>query len=268
MASKKVRFPKVSIVTPSYNQASYIERNILSVLNQGYPNLEHIVMDGGSKDGTVAILRKYRHLKWVSRKDNGQSDAINRGFRRAKGEIIGWLNSDDTYNPGAVNAAVGFFKSHPDCDILYSRVNVIDENDRKIGDHFIFPHSRFVQLNMNNCIPQQGVFFRRKILDEVGYLDESLNFVMDYEFWVRIGAKKKFAMVPGTWANFRVAQGTKTSESYDRFFNETLEVNRKYGGFPYFWLLIRHGRRVLAGIGLLGAARRIKNNLHRIARRD
>ena len=267
MQNEKAAPPLVSIVTPSFNQAKYIERTILSVANQDYPNIEHIVVDGGSKDGTLGILGKFSGLRYISEPDSGQTNAINKGLRMANGEIIGWLNSDDTYCPGAVKAAVEYLLSHPDVDLVYSNINIVDKEDKRIRGSFIFPYSQFVQLNVDNCIPQPSVFFRKGILPDVGFLDEKLNYVMDYEFWLRVGQKRKIAMMSGTYANFRIAKGTKTCEKYDDFFNEILSVNKKYGGFPHLWLAGRFARRFLGGLGLVGAARSVKNNLHRLAGR-
>ena len=233
---------------------------------QDYPNVEHIVVDGKSSDGTVEILKRYPKIRWVSEKDSGHSNAMNKGFRKARGEIIGWINSDDTYCEGAIRAAADYFEKHPDADIIYSRVNVIDENDKKIGEHAILPYNQFIQVNVTNCIPQQGIFFRKKILSEIGYLDEGLRYVMDYEFWIRVGQKKKIAMIPGIYSNFRIAKGTKTAEKYDAFFDEILLVNRKYGGFPYIWMTVRIMRRAAEKFGLLGTVRLVKNGLFRVAK--
>lgn len=264
MAKEKQGSPLVSIITPSYNQAGYISRTIKSVRMQDYPNIEHIVVDGKSNDGTVGILKKCGWLRWISEKDSGQTNAINKGLRMAKGEIIGWINSDDTYCQGAVSTAVKFLNEHSEIDIVCTRVNVIDENDKKTGEHFIFPHHPFIQLNIANCIPSQGIFFRKRLLEEVGYFDEKLNYVMDYEFWVRVGRKRKIAMIPRVYANFRIVKGTKTFENYDKFFDEVLEVNRKYGGIPYFWMATRQFRRLLVRFGLLQLVRGVKNNLFRL----
>ena len=258
--------PLVSIITPSYNQGNYIERTIKSVQMQDYQNIEHIVVDGGSSDNTIGILKKYPNLRWISEKDSGQSNAINKGFRLAKGEIVGWLNSDDTYREDAVSAAVNYLAEHPDVGMVYSRVNIVDENDKKIRDGFIFPYNQFIQLNMDNCIPQPSIFFRRSILSEIGYLDESLHYVMDYEFWLRMGRKKKIAMIPGIGANFRIAKGTKTNEKYNEFYNELLKVNRLYGGIPYLWHIRRHGVGLLSRLKILSTARWVKNNLYKVTK--
>ena len=134
MMKKISEFPKISIVTPSLNQGQFIKRTILSVLKQGCHNIEYIVMDGGSTDNTVEILKKYEdRLIWKSEPDRGQSHAINKGFRMATGEIIGWLNSDDTYEPDALKTVIQFFSEHPEIDLIYGDCNMIDENDNIIG---------------------------------------------------------------------------------------------------------------------------------------
>src|SRR5438105_5021105 len=133
LVPQHLSLPLVSIVTPSYNDSAIIERTILSVANQGYDKLEHLIIDGGSTDGTIQILQRYPHLKWISEKDDGQADALNKGFRMAKGEIIGWLNSDDTYNLGAIREAVSYLATHAQVGMVYSHCSVIDEKDAIIG---------------------------------------------------------------------------------------------------------------------------------------
>lgn len=218
-------FPLVSIVTPSFNSAKYLEANIHSVINQHYPKLEHIVVDGGSSDNTVEILKKYSHLKWISEKDRGQSDALNKGFKLAKGEIIGWLNSDDTYNEGAVNFAVMFLKENKDVDIIFSDENIIDENGNitkllKGGD------VTFNSLLLKNIIRQPTVFMRKKVIDNLGGVREDLHFVMDRELWLRgLISGFKFKYIKGKiLANFRFCKGTKSKENPLSFQEEWLKV--------------------------------------------
>jgi glycosyltransferase involved in cell wall biosynthesis len=267
MASKKKnampqgRLPLVSIITPSYNQAKYISRTIRSVETQDYQNIEHIVIDGGSKDGTVEILKKHPKLSWVSEKDSGQSNAINKGFRMARGEIVAWLNSDDTYEQGAVSAAAEYLSAHPEVAMIYSRVNIIDENDREIGEHFILPYSNFIQVNIANCVPQQGAFFRKSALKKAGLVDERLHYVMDHELWIRIGKIGRIAKIPGVWSNFRIVAGTKTSENYDKFFDEMILVCGKHGGFPLLWVMKKYARKLAVKLGLLRAAKGMRDSL-------
>jgi glycosyltransferase involved in cell wall biosynthesis len=150
---------RVTVVTPSYNQAQFLEETIRSVLLQGYPNLEYIIIDGGSTDGSVEIIRKYeKHLSdWVSEPDRGQSHAINKGFARATGEYIAWLNSDDVYEPGIIANAVAWFAEHPECDMIYSDCALVDEAGEPMGSHYIQDYSWEILLE-GDCIPQQTVF--------------------------------------------------------------------------------------------------------------
>ena len=183
-------WPRVSIVTPSYNQGQFIEETIRSVLLQGYPNLEYIVMDGGSTDESVNIIRKYEPwlTRWVSQPDRGQSYAINKGWEMSTGDILAWINSDDIYRKNAFSKAVEYLVANPSISVVYSDTWVINEDGEKIK-HF---HSREFQLSefVNsgvNWLPQPTTFIRREALDTVGLLNEQLYFNMDYELWLRIG---------------------------------------------------------------------------------
>ena len=167
-------WPLVSIVTPSFNHGEFIEDTILSVLRQGYPNLEYLVMDGKSTDGTVDILRKYeaQGLKWVSERDAGQSAAINKGFSMCRGEILAWLNSDDTYMPGAVQKAVDAFLQHPEAGVVYGNVNIISRSGDYSGPGtFVEPFNAHRFLDGVNFISQPAAFFRRSAFFEVQGLD-------------------------------------------------------------------------------------------------
>jgi glycosyltransferase involved in cell wall biosynthesis len=207
-------WPQVSIVTPSYNQGQFIEDTILSVCKQDYPNLEHVVMDGGSTDDTVAILRRYDSaydLVWVSEPDAGQSDALNKGFRLARGDIIGWLNSDDTFMPGTVPAAVGHLQDHPEKAWVYGDGYVIDEHSSVLWRI----ESRPFDLKRLICdyqyIVQPTVFFRRDVLDVVGFLDPSLHMTMDYDFFIRLGLRFKAGYIPRVLATRRLHSSAKTT---------------------------------------------------------
>ncbi|HQO20971.1 MAG TPA: glycosyltransferase family 2 protein [Acidobacteriota bacterium] len=219
--------PLVSIVTPSFNSMPYIRETIESVRNQDYGRIQHIIFDGGSTDGTTELLARYTGLVWVSEKDRGQSDALNKGFRRAEGEIIGWLNSDDTYNPGAVSFAVGYFGSHPEADIICTDIMIMDEESRPVR---LAKSSPFVLEDLLECnrIKQPTVFMRRKVIDELSGVDEKLHFAMDRELWLRAGLRFKIEYVPGkTLANFRFCRGTKSFESLPDFHLEWIEVLNK-----------------------------------------
>jgi glycosyltransferase involved in cell wall biosynthesis len=221
--------PLVSIITPSYNQADYIEQTILSVQSQDYPHIEHIVVDGGSTDGTVEILKKYPHLKWTSEKDKGQSDAINKGFKRAQGEIIGWLNSDDLYEAGAISRSANYFHDHPEVDLVYTDFHYIDDKGKHLFTEKVSQFDYQRQLNELNLIPQPTAFFRKSVFD-AGYLNESYHYAMDYEFWLRIGRQHRIEKIDGINASFRLQPESKTVTQLTKFFPEVFGISRKYGG--------------------------------------
>lgn len=235
-------FPLVSVVTPSFNQARYLERTILSVLSQGYPNLEYIIVDGGSTDGSLDIIRKYadRLSYWVSEPDRGQSDAINKGWSRATGEILAWLNSDDTYQPGAIARAVDFLDKNPDVDFVYGLCHATDEDDRvtAIWDPPEFRLKWLIRLGISN-IPQQTVFFRRKVLDGVGELDINLDYAMDYDFFIRIALKGyRIRKIPCILANYRLHPTSKSISQRATHFRESHTVRKRYLHEPWVsWFL-------------------------------
>jgi glycosyltransferase involved in cell wall biosynthesis len=227
--------PFVSIVTPSYNAAAYLRATIESVLRQGYPRFEHLVMDGGSTDGTMEILRCYPHLVWVSEKDRGQSHALNKGFQRAKGEIIGWLNADDTYEPNAILTAVQYFQGNPGIDMVCSDVNIINESGAKVGVSRSKPFD-VLELLTSNPVKQPTVFMRRRVIDELVGVDEQYHYVMDHELWLRAGtAGFKMHYLQGiTLANFRLCEGTKSFEAAPEFSQEWHHVLKKAFQSPFF----------------------------------
>lgn len=227
-------WPKVSIVTPSYNQGQFLEETIRSVLLQGYPNLEYIIIDGGSTDGSVDVIKRYKHWLsyWVSEPDRGQAHAINKGFVLTGGDIIAWLNSDDTYAPHAIQAAVYNLLSHSST-IVYGNCNLIDETGA--ASSVIVPplvtFENLLRFWMRYSIPPQpAIFFRRQVLDEVGLLDESLRYAMDYDLWLRIAKRYPFRYINTVIGNYRLHSESKTiSESAD-FRPEWHQVSQKYGG--------------------------------------
>ncbi len=196
--------PLVSIVTPSYNQAQFLEATLRSVLEQEYPRIEYIVMDGGSDDGSVEIIKRYadRIAYWVSERDAGQSDAINNGWQRAQGEIVAWLNSDDTYLPNAIRRAVEFFHQHPNVGLVYSDCPLIDAADNRIGKLGAEPFA-LETLLFTNYIPQSTVFLRRAVLDQIGLLNPNMHFAMDYDYWMRAALQFLLAVMPGELATYR-----------------------------------------------------------------
>ena len=225
--------PLVSIVTPSYNQGGFIEETILSVKNQDYPNIEHIVVDGGSTDNTLEILRKYENeynLRWISEPDEGQSDAVNKGFRMANGEIIGWLNSDDVYfDKQAISYVVAEFEKNPEVDVIYGDSVVIDKNNF-IKRVFKAPNWNY-NLLLSGCsyIPQPATFFHKTVINE-NKLDKNLGFSMDIEFWLRLGEKHNFLHVERILAGDRLYKGTKRlSNNTKAYRSESKKIRKKHG---------------------------------------
>lgn len=224
--------PLVSIVTPSFNQAPFLEETILSVLNQDYPNIEYLIVDGGSTDGSLEIIRRYadKLAWWVSEKDQGQTDAINKGFARARGSILAWINSDDTYLPHAVSEAVAFLREHPQVGMVYGDANFIDESGRVVGK-FPARQTDYRRLRQGYVhIPQQAAFFRAELWRKVAPLDPSFFFAMDYDLWVRLAKIAPLVYTPRLWANFRLHGSGKTIAADDRCWPEMLRVHYREGG--------------------------------------
>jgi len=225
-------FPLVSIVTPSCNQARFLEYTIRSVLEQDYPNVEYILVDGGSTDGSLDIIHRYaeRFAWWVSEKDRGQTDAINKGFARANGHILAWLNSDDTYEPNSVAEAVEYLRGRPDVGMVYGDANFIDQNGAVIG-RFSAAQTDYKRLRRGYVhIPQQASFWRADLWKKVGPLDPSFFFAMDYDLWVRLAAQTPIQYTPRLWANFRLHTEGKTVSADDRCWPEMLKVHYRDGG--------------------------------------
>lgn len=201
----------ISAITPSYNQGEFIERTILSVLNQRIPPCEYLVFDGGSTDKTVEILKKYeKHLSWISEKDKGQTDAVNKGLRVAKGDIIAWINSDDIYYPRAFETVIHFFENNPKIDIVYGKANHIDKQDKFIETYPTEPWE-IKRLESTCFLSQPAVFFRRKVAEQYGILDDALSYCMDYEYWLRLAIRgAHFAYIPLVLAGSRFYLETKT----------------------------------------------------------
>jgi glycosyltransferase involved in cell wall biosynthesis len=207
--------PRVSIVTPSYNQAQFLEQTISSVLSQDYPNIEYIVIDGESTDNSISIIQQHSDgiSYWVSESDKGQTNAINKGLLKATGDILGWLNSDDTLTDGAVSRIVKFFQTKPDVDLIYGPINRIDEGGNNLDAKNVSkrPFSPETMIG-DREVNQPGSFWTRAIMEKIGLLDENYQSVMDYEYWTRILlAGGKIARLEGEpVANFRLSPKTKT----------------------------------------------------------
>jgi glycosyltransferase involved in cell wall biosynthesis len=224
--------PLVSIVTPSFNQSRFLESTIHSVLEQEYTNIEYIIVDGGSSDGSLDIIQRHagRLAWWVSEKDQGQTDAINKGFAHAQGEILAWLNSDDTYEPQAISEAVAYLGSHPEVGMVYGDAAFIDQAGKVIG-RFPAAQTDYHRLRRGYVhIPQQSAFWRALLWKKVGPLDPSFYFAMDYDLWVRLAALAPLQYIPRLWANFRLHTQGKTISADDRCWPEMLKVHYRDGG--------------------------------------
>lgn len=231
--------PSITVVTPSFNQAAFLERTIRSVLDQGYPNLEYLVLDGGSTDGSVDIIRRFadRIDYWVSQPDGGQTAAINAGWRRAHGEILAWLNSDDYYLPGALEIVGRAFVEHPDAALVYGPMRREDPDGRSLG-MLGAAFSRRVLLYSHQMIPQPSAFFRRAGVEAAGPLDESLHYSMDYDFLLRLTSVGATMMIPETLAVATIHAEAKTTRDRAVAAVETNRVRRRYARGAG-WLMVR-----------------------------
>jgi glycosyltransferase involved in cell wall biosynthesis len=245
----------VSVVTPSFNQAAYLEQTIRSVLQQDYPALEYLLVDGGSTDGSLDIIRKYAHrfAWWVSEKDSGQAEAINKGFSHARGEILAWLNSDDYYLPGAVSAAVATFAAHPQAVLVYG--NMLAVNARgEIINHLRYRQLRLEDLLAFEIIGQPAVFIRRSAFEKAGGLDATFHFLLDHLLWIKIAQQGEIVHVEQTWAAARYHQMAKNIARPLEFVQEVERIAAWIESQPSLSAaLTSHRKRILAGKHCLSA---------------
>lgn len=226
-------YPKISIITPSYNQAQFLEKTILSVLNQNYPNLEYIVIDGGSTDRSVEIIKKYeKYLTyWISEKDNGQTNAINKGFKKASGDILAWLNSDDILLPETLLKVAKVFQSSSHLDLIYSDVLFMDHNDRHIGERR-YVKFRLLTLLTDCNICQPTAFWKRTTYKKVGGLNPQRAFCMDYDLFIKIAMAGKVKHIRDYFACARLHKDTKTSNLRFVYLEERAQIQREF--YPHF----------------------------------
>ena len=225
--------PSVAVVTPSYNTGAHVGAAVQSVLDQDHPQVDYLVMDGGSTDGTVKVLKSFGpRLRWLSQRDRGQSDAINRGFAQTQGEVLGWLNSDDTYAPGALRAATEFLAARPDVAMVYGDADFIDARGDRICRcaHVEPSFDRRRLLHYSDFIVQPAAFFRRTAFDEVGGLDPSLNWAMDYDLWLKFAAARfKVVYLPRVLACYRWLGDSKSAAGGWGRLQEADQVARRHG---------------------------------------
>lgn len=201
---------KISIITPSYNQGRFIEECIMSVINQKYDNFEHIVIDGGSEDETISILKKYKHLKWVSERDEGQSDALNKGLKMASGNIIGWINSDDYYLPGTFLSINNVFNKRQNLKwVVSNELSLTNNKEKYIKISEINYHSL---IKNPDIVKQQGAFYLQSELEIIGGFDKDLYMVMDFDLWVKLAKRSRPYILDQTTAVFRHHLDQKTSD--------------------------------------------------------
>lgn len=247
--------PLVSIVTPSYNQARFLEATLRSVQEQEYPNIEYLVVDGASTDNSVEIIRKYadKITWWVSEKDSGQSEAINKGLRRARGEIVGWLNSDDVYLPGAVSAAVAAFRSSPGAAVVYGDALAIDADGKPFNVMRARQYS-LVDLMAFNIICQPAAFMRCSVLEQVEYLNPAYHLLMDNLLWMSMAHIAPFVYVPQIWAAARYHDQAKNRTQGAAYGQEAKVLFNDLKSRPEFTEIIAaNEKRIMAGVNRFDA---------------
>jgi glycosyltransferase involved in cell wall biosynthesis len=238
-------WPKITIVTPSLNQGRFIEETIRSVLLQGYPDLEYIIVDGGSSDESVQTIQKYEKwlAYWVSEPDQGQSAAINKGFERSTGAIGAWINSDDLYEAQALEKASRAFLGHQNISIVYGNCSNIDETGKtfSISRSKTYDRDRLIRC-WPNYIAQPTTFFLLSAFKSLGSLDPSLQFAMDYDLWIRLGTKGSGLYLPLHIARFRVHHDSKTNRGPFTYWPEMRRVSRRYGAQFFSPMFIKYMR--------------------------
>lgn len=235
MSDLQSGYPRISIITPSFNQGSYIEKTIKSVLNQNYSNLEYIIIDGGSRDESVDIIKKYESQisYWVSEKDKGQSEALNKGFQKATGDIVAWINSDDWYEEGAFESVVDYFNM-VNTEVVIGNCNMVYEDDPsknfvdRPGEVHFRRMLRYWQWFF--CPPQPSIFFKKSILNRVGLLDESLNYAMDLDLWLRMAKYRPFSYLDKTLSHYLIHSASKSGSEngFKKFEPEWKKVAQRH----------------------------------------
>ena len=226
--------PRLAIVTPSFNTARYLGAAIQSVVDQDYRNFDYLVMDGGSTDGSLDALRGFGdQIRWISAKDNGQADAVRRGFEQTEGEILAWLNSDDVFAPGAFEAVAEFFAAHPEIDVVYGGADYIDADGRHISRCVhIEPFSKHRLFYYSDFMVQPATFFRRSAYQAVGGIDPELHYALDYDLWLKMAREHSFAHLPRQLASFRWLADNKTATGGFERLDEISRLCKRQGLNP------------------------------------
>jgi glycosyltransferase involved in cell wall biosynthesis len=262
--------PLVSIVTPSFNQSQFLEQTIRSVLEQDYPRLEYLIVDGGSTDGSVDVIRRYadRLAWWVSEKDSGQAEAINKGLRRAQGEIVAWLNSDDIYLPGAVSAAVKAFEENPQAGLIFGNVLAIDKTGRTLN-LLHYGDWNLADLMAFRIIGQPSVFMRRAVFEQAGLLDTSYHYLLDHHLWLRMAQVAGMHYLPKTLAAARYHIAAKNIAHPMEFAQEIQRIAGWMQSQPALAdLLAKNRNRIQAGMHSLNAFYLVEGGESRLAMQE
>ncbi len=232
--SRENQLPLVSIITPAYNRQSFIEETILSVIRQDYPNLEYIVLDDGSKDGTREVLARYDGLiRWDSHANMGEARTVNRGFQMAKGEILCVVNSDDPLLPGTISCVVETMMRHPEVLVAYPDWDMIDSQGKKISHRQTFEYNYVNMVRWFHCVPGPGAFFRKSVVRALGGRDAQFRYVSDFDFWLRAGLIGPFKRVPKTLATFRWhSDGASSKDQGIAMAEEHIRLARKLFSMP------------------------------------
>jgi glycosyltransferase involved in cell wall biosynthesis len=223
--------PRVSVITPSFNQGRYVARTVRSVLLQDYPNVEYLFLDGGSTDETMTAVAPYlgRFAYWRSSRDAGQSTAVHEGLARASGEVMGYLNSDDLLAPGALSRVMAYFQSHPEVDAVYSHRLFIDERDIVTHAWLVAPHANYLICRWD-WLPQETCFWRRRLFERAGNVDPGLAFAFDYELFVRYMKAGRFARLNTFLGAFRWHRDSKTASQFETVGRREIDLVRKRHG--------------------------------------
>ena len=235
--------PKISIVVPSFNKEKYIKSTLESIVNQDYPNLEVLIQDGGSSDGTLEIIKKFaeKHpkvIRWESKKDKGQTDAINKGLKKATGEIFAYINADDVYKKGALLTVGKFYAKHPDMLWLAGRGDVIDEKGKEISSwvtaykNYLLHMTHYPLLLMVNYLMQPSIFLSRKVFGKYGLFTGTKSFIMEYDLWLKIGKDKMPVVINSYLSSFRLSKNSISMTQFKKTLLEDERIVKKYTDNP------------------------------------